>query len=209
LSNPGIANPVVSVTDTMTYILTVTEPGGCYGRDTINIAPYPFLGIDAGSDTTVAVGQTIQLSASGGLFDTYSWMPVTGFDDPTSQSPFLTITAEQVYYVTGTTVNGCIESDSLRISTASNLVIYTGFTPNGDGVNDYWDIDNVAFYPNITIEVFNRWGAMIFSSKGYSSENRWDGTYNGKDVPIGTYYYIINLNDESGTIEKGPVTIVR
>ena len=209
LSNPGIANPVVTVTDSMTYILTVTEPGGCYGIDTIYLAPYPELGIDAGADTTVAIGQTIQLTATGGLFATYSWMPVTGLDDSDSQSPYLTVSGDQVYYVTGTTVNGCIETDSVMISTASNLTIYTGFTPNGDGINDVWDIDNVEFYPNITVEVYNRWGKLMFSSKGYSSGDRWDGTYNGKDVPIGTYYYVINLNDESGIIERGPVTIVR
>ena len=208
LSNPGIANPVVSVTDSMTYILTVTEPGGCYGRDTIHIGPYPYLGIDAGNDTTVGVGQTIQMSASGGQFDTYSWIPLTGFDDPASQSPFLTVTTDQVFYVTGTTINGCTESDSVIIRTASELIIYSGFTPNGDGINDYWDIDNVLFYPNITIEVYNRWGGLIFSSKGYSSENRWDGTYNGKEVPIGTYYYFINLKDGSNIIQ-GHVTIVR
>jgi len=208
LSNPGIPNPVVTVTDSMTYILTVTKPGGCYGRDTINIAPYPFLGIDAGKDTTVAAGQTIQLTATGGLFESWSWMPVTGLDNPDSQSPLLTVSTEQIYYVTGTTINGCVESDSVSISTASNLIIYSGFTPNGDDINDFWDIDNVMFYPNITVEVYNRWGALIFSSKGYSSEKRWDGKYNGKDVPLGTYYYVINLNDGSKPI-RGHVTIVR
>ena len=61
---------------------------------------------------------------------------------------------------------------------------------------------------NITVEVYNRWGAQVFSSKGYTSEKRWDGTYKGKDVPIGTYYYVIRLNDGSKPI-TGHVTIVR
>jgi gliding motility-associated-like protein len=113
-----------------------------------------------------------------------------------------------VYHVTGISTYGCSESDSLTITTAGNLIIYNGFTPNGDGINDFWDIDNVIYYPNITVEVYNRWGSQVFSSRGYTSEKRWDVTYTGKDVPIGTYYYIIRLNDGSKPI-TGHVTIVR
>jgi len=166
------------------------------------------LGIDAGNDTTVATGQTIQLNVSGGPFETYSWVPQEGLDDPTSPTPSLLVSENMVYHVTGISTYGCSESDSLTITTAGNLIIYSGFTPNGDGINDFWDIDNVIYYPNITVEVYNRWGAQVFSSKGYASEKRWDGTYKGKDVPIGTYYYVIQLNDGSKPI-TGHVTIVR
>jgi gliding motility-associated-like protein len=208
LSNPVIANPVATVTDEITYVLIATEPGGCYDRDTITLGVHPTPAIDAGSDTTIAAGQTIQLSATGGPFASYSWMPQEGLDDPSASSPILTVTEDMIYYVTGTTEFGCQETDSVIITTASDLVIYTGFTPNGDGINDYWDIDNVIFYPNITVEVYNRWGGQVFSSRGYTSEKRWDGTYKGKDVSIGTYYYVINLNDGSKPI-TGHVTIIR
>ncbi|KPK87526.1 MAG: hypothetical protein AMS27_02185, partial [Bacteroides sp. SM23_62_1] len=208
LSSPIIANPVATITSDITYVLTVTEPGGCYDRDTLVIGVYPLLGIDAGNDTTVAIGQTIQLNASGGPFDTYSWTPQEGLDDPASSTPSLLVSEYMVYHVTGISTYGCSESDSVFITTAGNLIIYNGFTPNGDGVNDFWDIDNVQYYPNITVEVYNRWGSQVFSSKGYGDDKRWDGTYKGKDVAIGTYYYIIHLNDGSKPI-TGHVTIVR
>ena len=208
LSNSIIANPVATITANITYVLTVTEPGGCYDRDSVFIGMYPLLGIDAGNDTTVAAGQTIQLNASGGPFDSYSWNPQQGLDDPASSNPLLLVSEDLVYIVTGISTYGCTEIDSVSITTAGNLIIYNGFTPNGDGINDFWDIDNVIYYPNITVEVYNRWGAQVFSSKGYTSEKRWDGTYKGKDIAIGTYYYVIHLNDGSKPI-TGHVTIVR
>jgi gliding motility-associated-like protein len=208
LSNPAISNPVATVKAEIVYILTVTEPGGCYDRDTVILGVHPLLGIYAGMDTTIAIGQTIQLNATGGPFDVYSWIPQEGLDDPSVQSPLLLVTRDRIYYVTGTTEYGCHETDSVIITTAGNLIIYSGFTPNGDGINDFWDIDNVKYYPNITVDVYNRWGGQVFHSKGYSDEQRWDGTYKGKDVSIGTYWYVISLNDGSKPI-TGHVTIVR
>ena len=80
------------------------------------------------------------------------------------------------------------------------LTIYNEFSPNGDGVNDYFTIDCIENYPNNTLEVFNRWGNLVYSKKGYS--NDWDGTSNGRAtlkkeelLPVGTYYYILNLGD--------------
>ena len=82
------------------------------------------------------------------------------------------------------------------------------FTPNGDGVNDFWDIDYVEYYPDIIVMVYDRWGRQVFFSEGYSSDKRWDGRYNGTDVPPGTYYYIIDLKNGLEPY-NGPVTIVR
>ena len=83
-----------------------------------------------------------------------------------------------------------------------------GFTPNGDGVNDTWVIDNIHLFPNCQVEVYNRWGEQLFISIGYNTP--WDGRYQGKDLPVGTYYYIINLNDPLfPEVYTGPLTIMR
>jgi gliding motility-associated-like protein len=75
-------------------------------------------------------------------------------------------------------------------------------------MNDFFEIEDAQYYPGILVEVYTRWGEKIFSSTGYSDDQRWDGTYNGKDVPLGTYYFIIvpYIGAEART---GPVTIVR
>jgi gliding motility-associated-like protein len=100
--------------------------------------------------------------------------------------------------------------DSLIITVIPRIVVPTGFTPNGDGMNDDWEIDMIHLYPNCEIEVYNRWGEQLFYSLGYPASERFDGTYKGKDLPIGTYYYIINLHDEIFTEPiTGPLTIMR
>jgi gliding motility-associated-like protein len=208
LSDPFIPNPVATVTDLVTYVLTTSEPDGCISKDSITLSVYPELGIDAGKDTTIAEGQSITLHASGGPFAAYQWIPEEGLDDPTSQSPTLVVSRDITYHVIGTTSNGCQESNSITISTAGGLVIYSGFTPNGDGINDFWDIDFGEYYPEIMVMVYDRWGRQLFFSKGYSSDKRWDGKYKDRDLPAGTYYYVIDLKNGDKPY-TGPVTIVR
>jgi gliding motility-associated-like protein len=80
------------------------------------------------------------------------------------------------------------------------------FTPNGDAINDVWKIENLSLYPNYHIQVFNRYGQAMYDTKDYSKP--WDGTIQGKPLPSGTYYYIIDLGGARKT-KKGYVTIIR
>ncbi len=73
------------------------------------------------------------------------------------------------------------------------VTIPNTFTPNGDGVNDKWNIKNINSFPNCTVQVFDRWGQNVYSSIGY--ELPWDGTYKTSALPAGTYYYVINLKN--------------
>jgi gliding motility-associated-like protein len=85
--------------------------------------------------------------------------------------------------------------------------IYTGFSPNGDGVNETFWIDGLDQFPNNDIQVYNRWGNLVHEQKRY--DNSWGGTWNGTDLPDGTYFYILNLNDEANTQYTGYVQIRR
>ena len=89
--------------------------------------------------------------------------------------------------------DGCIE-------------IPSGFTPNNDGIHDEWAIYGLQNFPDVVVHVHNRWGQKIFFSEGYSVP--WDGKNNGIDLPIATYYYVIELK-ESNKIFNGTVTIKR
>ena len=91
-------------------------------------------------------------------------------------------------------------------NTFVNPVIPTGFTPNYDGVNDTWDIDNLNLYDNYQVTVYSRSGIRIFESSNYLKE--WDGVYNGSLVPVGTYYYIISIH-EFNKIFKGTISVLR
>ena len=80
-----------------------------------------------------------------------------------------------------------------------------GISPNGDGVNEYWDIQGLADYPDAVVTVFNRWGQKVYS--GTSQDPAWDGTSDGNECPTADYYYIIDLGD--GQKFNGVVTLKR
>ncbi|MHB8207071.1 gliding motility-associated C-terminal domain-containing protein [Mucilaginibacter sp.] len=80
------------------------------------------------------------------------------------------------------------------------------FTPNGYGINDYWQIAGIENYPDVLVQVFNRYGQKLFESKGYSIP--FDGTYKGQKLASGVYYYIINLNTKCNLL-SGSLTILR
>ncbi|MFC2152142.1 PKD-like domain-containing protein [Bacteroidota bacterium] len=86
--------------------------------------------------------------------------------------------------------------------------IPSAFSPNNDSYNDKWEIDLRGLYPNAEIEVFDRTGNRVFYSKGYEESQYWDGSYNGKELPMDAYYYIINLKNGAERI-SGIITLIR
>ena len=103
--------------------------------------------------------------------------------------------------------NGCISEVSINISDEycqyevfdwiNCLFIPSVFTPNMDGVNDYWEIYNIELYePQILLKVYNRWGQTVFEREGEYSSTLWDGnSMNGEQLEVGTYYYVLELKD--------------
>lgn len=213
LSNTGVPNPVAAnITDSLTYTYMARETSsgyGCYDIDTLHINVLPTYGIDVTQDTFTVEGAAIQLETfTDGNFVSYQWVPETGLDDATVPDPVANMMTTTTYTLIATNDNGCIETDSVRIELVEDITVYNAFSPNGDFINEYFEIDNADKYPEILVEVYNRWGSRLFYSKGYSDEKRWDGTFNGKDVPVGTYYYVIIPSPDATPI-TGNVTIIR
>jgi len=102
---------------------------------------------------------------------------------------------------------GCTSLVTFTIEAITDLEIPNGFSPNGDGLNDKWVIRNLStLYPRCRVTVYNRWGSPVFESSGYN--RAWDGTLNGKKLPDGTYYCIIELGEGQSPLKKS-VTIMR
>jgi gliding motility-associated-like protein len=98
--------------------------------------------------------------------------------------------------------------DSVLVYVYPEIKIPNGFSPNGDGVNDTWIIDNIEQFPDNEVEIYNRWGELLFRSVGYKTP--FDGKYKGKDLPVGTYYYVLKLNHPAYPEPyTGPLTIFR
>jgi gliding motility-associated-like protein len=103
---------------------------------------------------------------------------------------------------------GCKAKDSVRVIVYPSIIVPSGFTPNGDGANEKWIIDFIYKYPESTVQVYNRWGQLLYeSAPGYPEP--WDGKYNGNDLPVGTYYYIIDVKQPLIKPYTGPITIMR
>lgn len=113
------------------------------------------------------------------------------------------------YTLSVTDRNGCVVNGNLVDFTQLEetiLKIPNTFTPNGDAINDFWEIKGIENYPQAEFSIFNRSGVLVFRSLGY--ERPFDGTLNGRELPIGVYYYKINLNAECGIL-SGSLTIIR
>lgn len=137
---------------------------------------------------------------------TYAWTPTTGLSNPNIGNPIANPDETTTYTVTINSGSSCQEVIDVTVTVIVDLRIPNVFTPNGDGVNDTWLINQLDQFPNSLVKVYNRWGSLVFESKGYITP--WDGTYNGKKVPTGTYYYVVDAK-RGGNPEpmKGAVTV--
>jgi len=115
------------------------------------------------------------------------------------------------YIVTITDANSCADTLYFSIDEVDPIIVPTVITPNSDGINDTWNIKNIENIDDVEIHIFNRWGDLVFSIKttgtNYANmSEQWDGKFNGKDLPLGTYVYILIADEEE---YNGTVTIVR
>ncbi|PWH86631.1 T9SS type B sorting domain-containing protein [Brumimicrobium oceani] len=117
--------------------------------------------------------------------------------------------SNQYYSVEVTDMLGCTFTDSVLIPINPITCIdpVNTFTPNNDNYNDTWIIDNIELYPNFKMQIFNKWGNLVRSMENEYSP--WDGTTNGKLLPAGVYYWVLNLNDEENNVLNGNITIIR
>jgi gliding motility-associated-like protein len=138
---------------------------------------------------------------SPGVFSQYTWQD-------NSNGPQFVVTKPGTYWVNVVDQNGCASADTVVILSGNclNPRIPNTFTPNGDGVNDTWQINGLASFPQCSVFIYTRWGQLVFKSTGY--DHPWNGRENGKELPIGAYYYVINLKNNTPPI-SGYVTIIR
>lgn len=290
LSNDTIPNPLASPAGTTTYVVTGTDALGCSNIDSVTVTINQ-LNLPAINDTTICIGESLQLTVNGPPGATYAWTPTIDLSDSTIFNPITTTQVTITYLVTVTDTNGCSDTASILVVAEAKptadysmdqtpscdgmlvdftnlsqgavsyawdfndgsysieidpshtfaygssynvmLISYTNglcsdtaiypvlsgqfedyfnlvppsvVTPNGDGFNDLFRMDvpdNLS--ECVSIQVFNRWGMLIFESDGQNGG--WNGrTTAGKQVPDGTYFYIIDIN---GMVKKGSLTLMR
>jgi gliding motility-associated-like protein len=207
INSSGIFNPFLAKPGTHILKYTFTAANGCVASKDQSIVVYPTPLLDLGPDRTVLEGGFITLvpKASGSNL-TYLWTPATGLDRSTVLSPKASPPDDITYRLTVTSSDGCVATDQVFVKVLKQVKVPNAFSPNGDGINDKWEIQYLESYPGCTIDVFNRYGQVVFSSVGY--EKPWDGTFKGTPLPVGTYYWVINPKNGREAI-TGSVTIIR
>jgi gliding motility-associated-like protein len=188
----GIISQNVSVFPTANSTYTVYGMGtnGCANFATVLVGVYPAQNINAyATPSVICVGESATLTVTGGT-------PTVG----NYQNQIVSPTINTSYSVTIIDNNGCFydRSANVEVNVTCATLVYNGFTPNGDGVNDFFYIDHIDHFTNNKVSIYNRWGNSVFETTNYNNlNNAWDGRVKGTVVPNGTYFYVINLNDGS------------
>jgi gliding motility-associated-like protein len=207
MSASGIFNPRNAKPGLHTIKYAFVAGNGCRAEAEEKIRVYPTPVLDAGPDRYLLEGGSAILQpivTGNGL--TYLWTPPINLDNPLIRNPKITAVADTRYVLAVTSADGCVAVDSILVKILKSLVVPNAFTPNGDGINDTWVIEYLESYPGATVQVYNRYGQLVFNSSGYPKP--WNGTVNGNALPVGTYYWIINPKNGRAQI-NGSVTIIR
>ncbi|MGI4020631.1 MAG: PKD domain-containing protein [Janthinobacterium lividum] len=207
VSATGLFDPAKSGVGTFTISYLFTASSGCTYASSQQVTVYATPTVTLPADAYVLEGgnATIKVTVTGDNL-TYKWTPSTGLSADDIINPTINPTTDTQYTLTVTSVNGCSASAQVNVHVLKSPVVPNTFTPNNDGTNDTWNIKYLDSYPNCTVEIFNRYGAKLFSSIGYPVP--WDGTFNGSQLPVGVYYYVIN--PKSGrTAISGSLTIIK
>ncbi|GAB3948759.1 hypothetical protein GCM10028805_23910 [Spirosoma harenae] len=157
----------------------------------------------------LAKGNSVQLvTKSDQVISSYRWTPPESLNRSDIESPTASPQMTTPYSVTAVGTTGCIGIFAVRVEVSTPLYIPSAFSPNDDGNNDQWVLPNISEFPECEVSVFNRWGQLIFFSKGY--EQPWDGTYHQELVQSGVYTYQIKTgNNPLATTYRGHLIVVR
>jgi gliding motility-associated-like protein len=192
LSNTGIADPIASPDTSMVYVVQVYNQFNCTATSSVTVTVLKKPVANAGPDKEMIAGQSVTLTGSaGGDNISYYWTPPQYIDNVSTLTPVVSPLVDFTYTLHVTTTNGCGDAtDDVFVRVYQKVAVPNSFSPNGDGINDYWVIGGLDTYPESVTEVFNRYGQLVFRSVGYPKP--WDGSFNGSPLPAGTYYYIID-----------------
>lgn len=206
--------PLNGLNETKTFY-AVEDNGVCpaVNSDSVTITVNQTPTVTLGGPYQLFADETVVLDGSvSPASSTITWSDPTDLSDPNSTDP--TFFGSDANAGVNTMVltadnNGCINSASTIITVLKPIKIPNAFTPNGDLLNDSWEIEGLETYPNATLEVFNRWGSPVYKDVG--TIDWWTGYRGGEAMPVATYYYILDLGiaDDESDRYQGSVTLVK
>jgi gliding motility-associated-like protein len=194
--------PGTTFSDGMTITIKVSDKSNNISECSFQLFTYPLL-VDAGQDIEINEGQFVKLQAVALENGSFSWSPAAGLNNTKIGNPIATPQETTTYTVVFTNKDGCQAEDSVTITVIPLEKDETkyGFSPNGDGINDFWEIDKIIDYPENEVLIYSRWGDLVYQTKGYdNSTNVFSGIANksrnlgASQLPEGTYFFEIRVN---------------
>jgi gliding motility-associated-like protein len=220
LSNPSINNPVAFPSVSTTYTVTGKDNKNCFSDTaavTVHINPNPVVNI-IDSSVRLIKGSIFYIAVSASSdAQKFEWSPGTGLSCYDCLQPTASINNTITYTLDATNQFGCVDSDHITfISICTGEAVYmpNTFSPNNDGMNDYFFPRSTSDIPIKSLTIFNRWGQMIFQKTNFPSNNYtygWDGKYKNVLQNPDVYIYVMELqcSGNSTAIKKGDITLLR
>ncbi len=197
--------------------LIVTNSSGC--ADTVDrvVVVYPLPSIEAGPNKIIGVGSSVAIIPTGSPVVDYLWSPATELSCTNCYNTIASPKNTTTYTIKVTDANGCINTDKITIIVVcndKNVFIPNTFSPNNDGVNDWFYPRGTGLFKIQSMRIFNRWGEMVFQKSNLFPNDQasgWNGRYNGRLLTPDVYTYIIEIVCENSEIlsYKGNITLIQ
>lgn len=206
--------PVIETTEARSYQFWVSQSlNSCEGPKTPIEVPIASLQItpsgphEVEEDDPLDIAVAIEVSPTDIPYS-IEWLDESGNRFDSDQLKTTVYPIDSTFYTVVVTAGGCVEEGDIEVDVIYQIDPTQIFSPNGDGMNDTWYVDDIDKYPNANVSVYNRLGALVYQSKGYNNE--WEGrSQNGMPLPLATYYFVIDLNQFGTKAVTGHVTIIR
>ncbi|MEZ5041605.1 MAG: gliding motility-associated C-terminal domain-containing protein [Saprospiraceae bacterium] len=200
------------------YTVSIKDVNDCMLEQSLSIPTPDEISVVLGEDLFIRLGDSVQLEAIAsepGL--TVSWSPQIDLSCTDCLNPIAKPLFTSLYTVTVSSGNTCLATDDIRIVVDPKPPVFmaTVFSPNDDGVNDFFLVQTDGIIQEVKyFAVFDRWGAQQFERRNFSpndENNGWDGTFRGKEAPVGVYVYFLEIERPDGQLFRlnGDVMLMR
>jgi len=191
------------------YTVIATDANGCADTSSATIGTVTTANINASADEIITLGDSVQISATGGT--SYTWTPATGLSCTNCSSPYASPTTTTTYIVTGTDASGCVGTDTIVVIVdmpCGNIFVPNAFSPNGDYENDVLCVMGGCIQ-TLNFQVFDRWGEKVFETT--STNICWDGTIREKNMNNAVFFYYLSAVLSNGeTVEQsGNISLIK
>jgi gliding motility-associated-like protein len=225
LPSNAVTNATGSQTSSTPYATTIysvigTDTKGCFSDTasiTVHVFPYPVIQLPD-SLVTIEAGSSYQINAAGsGDIISWQWSPLTGLSCTNCMQPVAKPKLTTTYTAEGRNIAGCTTENNITIMVLcknQNLFVPNTFSPNGDGMNDYFYPRGKGLFTIKSLRIFSRWGNIVFERMNFPPNEQsygWNGTYQGKVLHPDVYVFVMEVVCDNGVVisSKGNITLLR